>query len=93
MNLNSTMIWLIAVPFIASPLIYLGGRLYQRRTGKSGLARWLAVLAMLVTGGFLFQAFQFISTAGATEHHALARSSCAWMASACCWLLRCWCWV
>jgi len=52
------MIWLLAVPFISSPLIYLSGRLYERRTGKPGLARWLAVLAMLVTGGFLFQAFR-----------------------------------
>ena len=63
MNLNSTLIWLLAVPFISSPLIYLGGRLYERRTGKPGLARWLAVLATLVTGGFLFQTFRLFQPA------------------------------
>ena len=64
MNLNSTLIWLLAVPFISSPLIYLGGRLYERRTGKPGLARWLAVLATLVTGGFLFQTFRLFQSQG-----------------------------
>ena len=64
MNMNSTMIWLLAVPFISSPLIYLGGRLYERRMGKPGLARWLAVLAMLITGGFLFQAFRLYQQQG-----------------------------
>jgi len=58
------MIWLLAVPFISSPLIYLGGRLYERRMGKPGLARWLAVLAMLITGGFLFQAFRLYQQQG-----------------------------
>ncbi len=57
MNMISTMIWLLATPFICSPLIYLGGRLYERATGKCGLSRWLAILSMLVTGGFLLQAF------------------------------------
>jgi proton-translocating NADH-quinone oxidoreductase chain N len=64
MNMNSTMIWLLAVPFISSPLIYLSGRLYERRTAKTGLARWLAILSLLVTGGFLFQAFRLFQQQG-----------------------------
>jgi proton-translocating NADH-quinone oxidoreductase chain N len=67
MNIESTMIWLLAVPFISSPLIYLSGRLYERRMGKPGLARWLAVLSMLVTGGFLFQAFRLFQLQGQTQ--------------------------
>jgi proton-translocating NADH-quinone oxidoreductase chain N len=61
------MIWLLAVPLISSPLIYLSGRLYERRMGKSGLARWLAVLSMLVTGGFLVQAFSLYQQQGQLE--------------------------
>ena len=67
MNMISTMIWLLAMPFIFSPLIYLAGRLYERRTGKPGLARWMAILAMLVTGGFFFQAFLFYQRQGNLE--------------------------
>jgi proton-translocating NADH-quinone oxidoreductase chain N len=61
------MIWLLAMPFIFSPLIYLVGRLYERRTGKCGLACWLAILAILVTGGFLFQAFHLYQQQGQLE--------------------------
>ena len=45
----AAIIWLMALPLLASPVIYLAGRLYTRRTGETGLARWLAVAALLAT--------------------------------------------
>jgi len=49
MNDVAAVIWLMALPLLASPVIYLGGRLYMRGTGKTGLARWLAVAALPAT--------------------------------------------
>ena len=50
MTLNSELTWLIAIPALASPLVYLVGRLVARRSGDSctvNPARWLALAALL----------------------------------------------
>jgi proton-translocating NADH-quinone oxidoreductase chain N len=50
MTLNSELTWLIAIPALASPLIYLFGRLVARRQGDSctvNPARWFALVALL----------------------------------------------
>ncbi len=49
--LNSSFVWLIAVPLLAAPLIYLAGRLVVRRNLGGGwrrLSTGLALLALLV---------------------------------------------
>ena len=61
MTLTSELTWLIALPAIASPLIYLIGRLAVRLSGKgkvSNPARWLAVIALLADLVVLFLAWQ-----------------------------------
>lgn len=41
-------LWMIAIPILSSPLIYLIGRLDTLRTGRSSrLSRWLALAALL----------------------------------------------
>ena len=45
-------VWLIGFPLIASPVIYLAGRLVRRQTAiAGGVARWLGVLALAATWG------------------------------------------
>ena len=63
MTLTSELTWLIALPAVASPLIYLIGRLAIRipRKGKTpNPARWLAVIALLADLVVLFLAWQKI---------------------------------
>lgn len=48
--LNFTFLWMIAVPILAAPLIYLVGRLDTLRTRvNSPLSHWLALAALLMT--------------------------------------------
>lgn len=50
MTVNSELTWLICLPAVASPLIYLIGRLVVRRLGDDctvNPARWLALLVLL----------------------------------------------
>ena len=45
---NNPFIWLIAIPLIASPLIYFSGHLAQRKL-KISLSQIAALIALLVT--------------------------------------------
>ncbi|MDD1751281.1 MAG: hypothetical protein LUO89_15570, partial [Methanothrix sp.] len=61
MILTSELTWLIALPALASPLIYLIGRLAVRMPGKNKIispARWLAVIALLADVVVLILAWQ-----------------------------------
>ncbi len=53
MNSVNLMIWLLVLPLVSSPLIYLAGRLQLRRSGSASLSRWLAVAALLGTAVLL----------------------------------------
>ena len=51
MTVTSELTWLIALPLLASPLIYLAGRLVARRLGDASAAnpaRWVALAAVLL---------------------------------------------
>ncbi|MCC6146859.1 MAG: hypothetical protein IT308_04760 [Anaerolineaceae bacterium] len=52
MNANTALIWLIAIPLAAAPIIYLAGRLSVRAStnGRSAVSAWLATLTLLSTG-------------------------------------------
>lgn len=52
MNANTALIWLIALPLAAAPLIYLAGRLSLRanHNQRSAIAAWLGVLTLLACG-------------------------------------------
>jgi proton-translocating NADH-quinone oxidoreductase chain N len=63
MTFNSELTWLIALPALASPLIYFFGRLVARRRGDSctvNPARWLALLVLLADLVPLYMASQKI---------------------------------
>ncbi|MHC1781541.1 MAG: complex I subunit 5 family protein [Anaerolineaceae bacterium] len=48
MNTATTLIWLFATPFIASPLVYLAGRIHFRFASREvNISRWAALLAAL----------------------------------------------
>ncbi len=64
--------WLLALPLVAAPLIYLAGRISIRRGYGAGPARWLAVLTMLGAGWVLYL----------TGQHALAHGPLALTAGA-----------
>lgn len=44
---NSIIIWLIWLPLVASPIIYLVGRISRRQWGYSSTARWVALAALI----------------------------------------------
>jgi proton-translocating NADH-quinone oxidoreductase chain N len=61
MSGNPVLLWLMAIPLVAAPLIYLAGRIPLRLTGRPGAAapaRWAALAAMLLAGIPLYQAGQ-----------------------------------
>lgn len=49
MNANLAMLWMIALPLLASPLIYVAGRVPVRNGKSPRLARWLVVLVLAAT--------------------------------------------
>lgn len=68
MTVTSELTWLIALPALASPLIYLVGRLYYRWRGASSSfnpAAWLALLVLLADLVPLGQAWQMLHQAAA----------------------------
>ena len=65
MNPVTELTWLLVQPLVAAPVIYLAGRLAVRRGHGAGLARWLAVLAMLHTGWLIYATGQQVLAAGA----------------------------
>jgi proton-translocating NADH-quinone oxidoreductase chain N len=58
MDMVTTTIWLLAFPLLSSAVIYLAGRILYRRTGKVGIARWLAVAVLLGMGGLLYRLYE-----------------------------------
>ena len=58
MEANTAFLLAVGLPLLASPVIYLIGRLAERGNLKIELARWLALIALLVDGYFLFIAGQ-----------------------------------
>ncbi len=56
--------WLLVLPLVAAPLIYLAGRVSVRRGHGAGPARWLAVLTMLAAGWVLYLAGQHVLANG-----------------------------
>ncbi|MFZ3079100.1 MAG: complex I subunit 5 family protein, partial [Bellilinea sp.] len=54
MNANDAFLLTLGLPVVASPVIYLIGRIATRKYPKVDLARWLALLTLLVDGYFLF---------------------------------------
>ncbi|HSV85173.1 MAG TPA: proton-conducting transporter membrane subunit [Levilinea sp.] len=70
MNGNFILHWLIAIPIVATPLIYLSGRIPLRLTGRPAsvaLARWVALAALLATGIPLYLASKEYLTSGILE--------------------------
>jgi proton-translocating NADH-quinone oxidoreductase chain N len=63
--------WLILTPFVATPLIYLAGRIWMRRDGEPALnpAKWLSLLAFLIAGVFLYFAGNSLLKDGAVVIH------------------------
>jgi proton-translocating NADH-quinone oxidoreductase chain N len=45
----TAVLWLVGLPLLVSPFIYLVGRLSVRRNKGAGLGRWLAILTILFT--------------------------------------------
>ncbi len=67
MTANTAFLLAVGLPVAASPVIYLIGRIAERKNPKIDLARWLALLILLADGYFLFIAgSEFLTT-----HHEL----------------------
>jgi proton-translocating NADH-quinone oxidoreductase chain N len=58
MEANQTIIWLILLPLVGAPLVYLAGRISARLT-KVNVARWISLVVLLATGYPLFLAGQY----------------------------------
>jgi proton-translocating NADH-quinone oxidoreductase chain N len=46
MDPNISILWLVGIPLVSMPLVYLAGRISLRRGGSAAPARWLALLAL-----------------------------------------------
>jgi proton-translocating NADH-quinone oxidoreductase chain N len=61
-------VWLIGLPLLASPIIYLGGRLSRQWPGApGGVARWLSVLALAAAWVPFVQAALDLNRGGAVN--------------------------
>ena len=71
MTSTNALIYLIAIPILASPLIYLIGRItlprHKNKTPKSP-ARWIALITTLAAGIPLFYAIQYVLENGSIEY-------------------------
>lgn len=69
MNANTALIWLIALPLVAAPLIYLIGRLSLRagHNQRSPIAAWLGVFTLLACGYPLYIAGQAVLAGAPVE--------------------------
>ncbi len=65
MNPVNEFTWLLVQPLVAAPVIYLAGRISVRRGYGAGIARWLAVVAMLHAGWLLYNTAQGVLATGA----------------------------
>jgi len=71
MDVNTAFTWLLILPMISSAGIYLVGRLYSRslkNEKRINPARWLALLALLVTGVFLYFVIANVFSTGQTHY-------------------------
>jgi proton-translocating NADH-quinone oxidoreductase chain N len=50
MNPTTALTWLLLLPLVASPVIYLAGRVSSRLGATAAPARWLSVLTLAATG-------------------------------------------
>ena len=50
MNPTLALIWLLLLPLVASPVIYLAGRISFRLGASAAPARWLSALTLAVDG-------------------------------------------
>lgn len=60
MNTTDLFLWIVILPLIASPVIYLAGRLVVRNGGTPMIARLLAILTMAVETGLLVIASSYV---------------------------------
>ncbi|MRR29555.1 hypothetical protein EG834_04330, partial [bacterium] len=67
MEANTAFLLAVSLPLLASPIIYLVGRLVERGNPRIDVSRWLAVITLLADGYFLTIAGQ----AFLTSHHDL----------------------
>ncbi|NPV76088.1 MAG: hypothetical protein HPY59_06885 [Anaerolineae bacterium] len=69
MNANTALIWLIALPLAAAPLIYLVGRLSLRASNnrRSPVVAWLGVLTLIACGYPLYFAGQAVLAGAPVE--------------------------
>ena len=71
MTSTNALIYLIAIPILASPLIYLIGRItlprHKNKTPNSP-TRWIALITTLATGIPLFYAIQYVLENGSIEY-------------------------
>lgn len=64
MNPILALTWLLLLPLVASPVIYLAGRISVRLGASAAPARWLSLLALAATGVPLWFAGQEVLRAG-----------------------------
>lgn len=57
-------LWLIALPLITSPFVYLAGRI---QISRPAISRWIALIGLAIMWVFFFQAAREFSVNGVTE--------------------------
>ncbi|MBP1633649.1 MAG: putative dehydrogenase [Acidobacteria bacterium] len=67
MNARTALIWLLAMPLVASAAVYLLGRVGVRAWGSAAPARWLAALALGAAGVPLWVAGREVLASGAVS--------------------------
>lgn len=60
----TTALWLIALPLVTSPFVYLAGRIQLNRPAVS---RWIALIGLAIMWVFFFQAAREFSMKGVTQ--------------------------
>lgn len=71
MDVNTAFTWLLLLPMISSAVIYLVGRTFSKNIkneNKINPARWLALIALLGTGLFLFFTIKNVYSSGQTHY-------------------------
>jgi proton-translocating NADH-quinone oxidoreductase chain N len=64
MNPTMALTWLLLLPLVASPVIYLAGRVSVRLGATAAPARWLSVLTLIAAGVPLWHAGQAVLASG-----------------------------
>ena len=67
MNASSALIWLLALPLVASAAVYLFGRIGVRATGSAAAAPWLGGLALAATAVPLWIVARTVLSLGAVS--------------------------